>query len=343
MHRHTLLLPARARWRRPVAAAGTALLLATGLAACGGDDGEETSAASDDQSRAGGSATLTSPLTGETVDGELPEYPVLAVKIDNSSSADPQLGLEAADVVTEELVEGGSTRLAAFFWSELPDVAGPVRSMRASDIGIVKPAGAAIVASGGAGPTRARVEGAGIETFLDGATGYARDDARTAPYDLMMQLPELAESLDPVEPPPPYLPFGDAPGGGKPATAFDVQFSGGHTTSWTYDKSAGYQRTNAPVEQSDDFAAESVLVLEVEIGDAGYLDPAGNPVPETKYEGQGKVMLFTGGEVVSGTWSKPELKSPLQLETSSGDPLQVPTGNTFIELMPKAEGAVSIG
>jgi hypothetical protein len=44
------------------------------------------------------------------------------------------------DLVVEELVEDGVTRLAAFYYSQLPSKVGPVRSMRASDIGIVSPA-----------------------------------------------------------------------------------------------------------------------------------------------------------------------------------------------------------
>ena len=93
------------------------------------------------------------PLTGEPVKGKTPNHPVLVTKIDNTRSSSPQVGLEKADLVTEELVEGGMTRLAVFFYRHLPKVAGPVRSMRASDIGIVKPAHGVIVASGGAGPT----------------------------------------------------------------------------------------------------------------------------------------------------------------------------------------------
>ena len=50
------------------------------------------------------------------------------------------------------------TRLAVFFYQQLPEVAGPVRSMRASDIGIVKPAHGVIVASGAAPPTIGRLK-----------------------------------------------------------------------------------------------------------------------------------------------------------------------------------------
>jgi hypothetical protein len=41
--------------------------------------------------------------------------PVLAVKIDDTNAAHPQIGLEDADVVYIEQVEGGLTRLAAIF------------------------------------------------------------------------------------------------------------------------------------------------------------------------------------------------------------------------------------
>ena len=63
----------------------------------------------------------------------------MVAKIDNTYASAPQIGLGEADMVVEELVEGGLTRLAAFYYSEIPGDVGPVRSMRASDIGIVSP------------------------------------------------------------------------------------------------------------------------------------------------------------------------------------------------------------
>ena len=84
---------------------------------------------------------------------------MLVTKIDNTDNSQPQVGLDKADLVTEELVEGGMTRLAVFFYRHLPKVAGPVRSMRASDIGIVKPAHGVIVASGAAAADDRPAEG----------------------------------------------------------------------------------------------------------------------------------------------------------------------------------------
>jgi hypothetical protein len=75
----------------------------------------------------------------------------------------------------------------------------------------------------------------------------------------------------------------------------------------------------------------------VKVGDAGYRDPAGNPVPETHFTGKGKAMLFHDGRLVRGTWSKAGLDSALKLSTKSGR-LEVPAGHTFIELVPVGNG-----
>ena len=64
--------------------------------------------------------------------------PVLVVKIDDTRQAHPQIGLEDADIVYIEQVEGGLTRLAAIFSSRIPSHIGPVRSARISDIELLE-------------------------------------------------------------------------------------------------------------------------------------------------------------------------------------------------------------
>src|SRR5262245_5087536 len=167
-------------------------VLSLALAGCGGGDDSQAADTSEENSRGGGTLTQVSPLTGLQSPDGLPTHPVIVVKIDNTSSAQPQVGLSDAELMVEELVEGGSTRLAAFFWTQTPDQVGPVRSMRSTDIGIVKPAEGVIVASGGAPPAIKDIKDAGIQTFVEGAPGFSRDSGRTAPYNLMMNLGELA-------------------------------------------------------------------------------------------------------------------------------------------------------
>jgi Protein of unknown function (DUF3048) N-terminal domain/Protein of unknown function (DUF3048) C-terminal domain len=318
--------------RRRATGALTLALSAASLAlsACGGGDAAADDTAPSPQQTAD-QQTLTAqwPLTGLPVDGSLPEHGVYIVKIDNTDASAPQIGLADADLVTEELVEGGLT----------------VRSMRASDIGVVKPARAILVASGGAPPTVQRLAGAHIKTETEGSAGYYRDSGRTAPYNLMMKLPDLVQSMgDTPRPARPYLPFGsesDFPGG-KPAKRFQAVFSAGHTTSWHYQAGKGYVRPDSFAEDGDDYIPDSVLVLRVQITDAGYRDPAGNPVPETVLQGKGAAMLFHDGQVVKGTWTKKSAKAPLHLKTKRGQ-LSVPAGHVWIELVPADQGDVTIG
>ena len=76
--------------------------------------------------------------------------PALVVKIDNVPAARPQTGLASADVVYEEMVEGGVTRLAAVFQSADTAPLGPIRSGRTTDIAIVSDLNTPLFAFSGA-------------------------------------------------------------------------------------------------------------------------------------------------------------------------------------------------
>src|SRR5690625_2391460 len=82
----------------------------------------------------------TWPLTGMPADDEA-EHPAVAVKVENTVMARPQTGLEYADIVWEEMVEGGITRFNAVYHSQQPEVVGPIRSLRPMDVGISLPLG----------------------------------------------------------------------------------------------------------------------------------------------------------------------------------------------------------
>jgi len=320
------------------------------LAGCGGDDadGSEAPAAEPGASNSHTEGEPdTWPLTGETVDksdSAEQKHPALVLKMDNTPSSDPQVGLSSADLVVEELVEGGMTRLAAFYYSDIPGDVGPVRSMRASDIGIVSPVGGSIVTSGAASVTLERIRDAGIDYYSEGSPGFFRDDSRSAPYNLFTDMGAVAKNAShPKTRPDDYLPWGtegDLPKG-RPATRLSATFSAGHTTSWVY-RDGGYVNENSYAADGDEFPADTVLVLRVPVGDAGYTDPAGNPVPETQFEGSGDAMIFHGGRLVHGTWSKKALDKAVTLSTKAGD-LKVPAGRVWIELVPKGSGDVTFG
>ncbi len=329
--------------RRARALTALAAVAALTLTACSDDASTPAEDGPDEQATANGVQLMGQwPLTGLPADTEAPRHPVVVVKIDNTSSSSPQVGLSQADLVTEELVEGGMTRLAVFFYSQTPERVGPVRSMRATDIGIVQPAEAALVASGGAPPTVRRVAAAGIKTFTEGAPGYVRDAGRAAPYNLMMNLPRLTRTLKAPAPPAGYLPWGDADAfpKGQKATKVAATFSGSHTTNWQY-RGGGYQNLNSFAAEGDRFEPDTLLVLRVPVGDAGYRDPAGNPVPETKFTGKGDAMVFHQGRLVRATWKKPGLAARLSLSTKAGK-LELPPGKVWMELVPADGGNVTV-
>lgn len=287
------------------------------------------------------------PFTGRPLaDGKrLPQRRPIAVKIENTANSEPQIGLGRADLVVQELVEGGLTRLVAFYYSKIPPDAGPVRSARTSDVSIVKPSQAVLIASGAAPPTSKRLNEAGVRWFSEGrAVGYHRVGDRYAPYNLFMHLAAFTKTQEKHRPPPAYLPW--APPGepaaeslpsGKPARSIDARFSGSITNHWTYTGNR-YRRSVDHTNGRDDFRVDSVLVLRVRITDAGYPDPAGNFVPETILTGKGAATLFHRGRAYDATWVKPKPGSALRLRTKAGQPLAVPPGHVWIELVPTGSG-----
>lgn len=304
-----------------------------------------------------------SPLTGEPMKDGRPKNPVFVVKIENTDGGAPQYGLNKADMVLEELVEGGLTRLAAFYYSTLPSKVGHVRSLRTSDIGIAGPVGGQIVASGGASGAYKKVENAGIKVFSEdaGSPGFSSDPLKYRPYNRLIDLKTVNKSAKRTKINGPYLPWTSADAATtptpepttttstgttpstetKPATSATVRFSNSTSTTWAY-KDKKWVRTNGHAEAGKDFKADTMIVISCRIGDAGYTDPAGNPVPVTVFEGSGKAKVFHGGTVTNVTWNKPSLDEGLTFKNADGSPFTIDPGHVFLELIPKDGGSVTV-
>ena len=285
-----------------------------------------------------------SPLTGEELQDGPSDDPILLVKIENTSAGAPQKGLEKADLVVEQLVEGGLTRLAAFYHSAQPKTVGHVRSLRTTDISLAKPVGASIVASGGAGGVVDRVKRnkLGVVVEDESAKGFRRDAGKSAPYDRLIDVKAVAKRAKNVEIPGPYLPFtaeGEESTGPEPkqASSASVRFSPGQTTEWKLSKGT-WKRTNGFAEK--EFAADNLIVLEVPVSDAGYTDAAGNPVPETILKGKGKATILTEDGAVTAQWTKKGIGGRLTF-TADGEEITIDPGKTWIEMIPRGDGSVS--
>ena len=117
-------------------------------------------------------------------------------------------------------------------------------------------------------------------------------------------------------------------------------FSGNSTTSWQF-QGGKYVNTNSNAGRGRPFPARHGAGAAGQVGDAGYLDPAGNPVPETIFTGTGQAMVFHGGRLIRGTWSKAGFDSELSLMTQAGE-LRLPPGKVWIELVPADGGDVVV-
>ncbi|WP_051639749.1 DUF3048 domain-containing protein [Cellulomonas sp. URHE0023] len=298
------------------------------------------------------------PLTGVAAT-DMPVRPSLAVKIENSGEARPQTGLDEADNVWEEVVEGGISRFVAVYHSKVPAEVGPIRSVRPMDPAIVAPMHGLIAFSGGQPGFVNELKAAGIQTISQdaGAAGfYRKKGVAPAPHNVY-GTPETFWSQADAEhsaTPPTQFVFAkkaesaSAVVSGSPAGTVSVKLSGYAKPTWSWDApSSTYLRsegtTPAVVRTGARMAATNIVTLSVQLVNSGTFDPAGNPVPETVLEGTGDGTLSSGGKSVPVRWAKGSVGEVLTLATADGAPATLAPGVTWIELVPVGSGSVTMG
>ena len=195
-----------------------------------------------------------------------------------------------------------------------------------------------MVTSGAAGRTIALIKAADIPFYTEGSKGFYRSRPRPSPYNLFAHLNEVAKTAKAkAATPPDYLTWGsdERPAQGHQGDPDRRRSSPAATPpQWKF-TNGSYHNLNSNAPAGDQFPATNVLVLRVKEGDAGYLDPAGNPVPQTLLVGKGNALLFHNGRMVAANWHKGKAPdSQIKLTTKKGDALKVPAGHTWIELVP---------
>lgn len=330
--------------RRRLRFVAAALALGLVAAACSGDD-EAAEPDAEEVAQVLEEAGEPWPLTGLPVDGDplLALRPALIVKIDAADQARPQVGINAADIVYEERVEG-ITRFAAVFHSTSQEPVGPVRSARSSDIDIVSAYNNPIFAWGGANNgVAAQIDGAEVVSRnVDSAavTEKFRDDQRSAPHNLFMTSTD-AYWADPgdARSAPPQLPFRDedsAPNAGAaPTFGVNIQYLGGGTTvDYVYDQArqgwVRFQDGTAHVDSEGVVVAPAnVALLYTEYSPS----PADPRSPDAQTVGTGEATVFLGdGTVVQGTWTRDLPTSPWTILDSAGQPILFTPGRTWVAL-----------
>lgn len=282
----------------------------------------------------------TSPLTGLKQDAT-PENPIYYVKIENTNGGEPQYGAHQADMMIEELVENGATRLIGMFHSNLPTKIGHVRSARTTDIALSEPVKAAIIASGSAQKTRDDILGKKIPFYVwdwrDGA-GWSTDPDKAAPYHVLLDLQAMDKAVERTATPKQnYFTFGDGPGEDdvtKKTTSAAVRFSSKTTTRWTY-SGGTWQRSPERAASGQEFKTDTVVVIFAKVVEAGYNDLSGNPVPETVVEGSGRAVILSDGTATEATWNKPEAGSTMTFTSKAGNAIGLKPGRIWLEAVPR--------
>lgn len=285
------------------------------------------------------------PLTGMPVeDPAAAERPALAVKIDNNPDGLPQWGINQADVMLEVLVEG-ITRLVGVYHSADADPIGPIRSGRSGDPDIVANFGRPLLAWSGGNPTvmgliaEAQAQGLLIDVgaFTRSDDVYYRYPQRLAPHNLLSSTQRLfALAPDWATPPPQLYDYrtpGDAPG--RAVDGVTITFTSIHRSDfvWDPDQQVWLRWQNRSLHADFDgvpVRAANVVVLETTYG-VSSADPSS---PESNTIGEGAAWVYSEGHLREGRWVRPTRQDPWQLVDSTGEPLTLVPGQTWIELAP---------
>lgn len=279
------------------------------------------------------------PLTGlPDPGGAALTRPALTVKIENTPQALPQWGVAQADVVYEEIVNGGITRLAAIFNSQAPAKIGPVRSVRPTDTQVVWPLGGIFAFSGGAQYAIDSIETAPVKLIDEDSAGTAmfRDPNLEAPHNLFASGPGLFAFKGTPTPPPALFTYRTAGAKvvGPKVASFVVPFPSIYPVTWTWDTTTqSWDRTlfGQPdvTGTGQRESPKNVVVMFV-----NYVNGIGTENSYANLQGSGQATIFTDGREIQGTWSRgPSKADVVQYKTPSGATIALTPGQTWVELL----------
>jgi len=271
--------------------------------------------------------------------------PVLVVKIDDTTQAHPQIGLEDADIVYIEQVEGGLTRLAAVFSSVIPQRIGPVRSARISDIEIMAQFGRVAFAYSGAQrkllPVIAAANLQDLGAQRQSPTIFTTDPNRIQPYamvlraDLLMQKIkdnkydiDSARSIGFV--------FGSLPAGGTMTTKATMHWPAAtYTASWSATEKQWLLSHNNSSDLADSgvvLGPTTLVIQMVSITPSEYKDKVGGVTPFSQTVGTGKAYVLRDGQRFVTTWNRPSADSGTTFTFGDGAVAQFDPGQIWVAL-----------
>lgn len=294
----------------------------------------------------------TCPLTGlEPRREALLERPAVAVKIENSTVAYPLAGLERAEIVFEELVEGGATRFMALYHCTDANKAGPVRSARMIDPAIMTPLTRILGYSGENDHVEKALESAEVVRLDEdhGGAGLVRIARPGISFEHTLYadtsiLRKLGRKSYADAPPDDLFEFGDIEGSARKASEVAINFSAAGTLRyvWSGDGWLRFEGDEPFMDESGtQITVTNVLIEEHDVNLSSITDVAGNPSIEiTDATGEGRAVLFRDGRAIKGRWMRENIDEPVRFVTKSGDTMTFAPGSIWIHLVPSDRGEV---
>lgn len=290
------------------------------------------------------------PLTGvdaEESDPSALERPALSIKIENSDQARPQENLDSADIVFEEYVEYGISRLVAVYHSDVPDTVGPIRSMRPMDKNIMGSMEGPLIFSGAQGRFINGTVSSGQEIIAQdvGSYGFYRTSDKPAPHNLHGTTEDFFAQTDAAAPPQQFsyaypAEESNVITGGTATTHIDITMSPRALPEWRWDESAAQwmrfeDQTPHVTTEGTQLSATNVIVLWV---DVQYTSASGGTaVPETLVvTDAGTGYAVVQDAYVPITWTKAGQYDPYVLTTEDGETVTLAPGKTWVELVPQS-------
>ncbi|MGQ0849313.1 MAG: DUF3048 domain-containing protein [Actinomycetota bacterium] len=273
---------------------------------------------------------------------------MVAVKIDNASAARPQSGLQAADAVIEIPVEDDLTRLVGLFHQTDLTYVGPVRSARPTDAVLV-PLGAAMVISGAQPWIADQVAAEGVSIIRENEVQPPvmwRIPTRRAPHNLYTNTIAVRAEANrrgyANAAPPDMFRFGSFQDWAAPkATSINVSWSSPIQVTWDWD-GVKYLRgikgvTHLWQDEAGNTGQVAARTLVMIFGRRYLVAPTagvpGSSVPAVETVGYGRLLMFSHGRVVEGTWTRSDASSWFRFE-SGGVELVVSPGVPWISIVP---------
>jgi hypothetical protein len=283
---------------------------------------------------------------GNSISGrEVPESPIVVVKIDDTNEAHPQVGIDKADLIYIEQVEGGLVRLAALFSSKLPDYIGPVRSARISDIDLLAQFGkVAFFYSGAQSKLYPVIKEANlfdIGAMHESPKIYTRDPDRIAPYDMVLYGPEVKKriaDLDVATTKDFGFTFGDLVKKGRkissvklnwPAASYSANWNG---KSWDLLHNGKADVTSDGIQISP----STFIIQTVVITDSEYQDKLGGVTPLSITVGEGTGWVLRDGFAIKAKWNRPDASSGTTWSDLDGNEIKMAAGQVWVALTDQA-------